>query len=199
MRRLPHGFWVVDFHLETDRLILRDWRDEDWRPFFGHTNSLEVMRFLGGVMDEGMQQIARARLESYHRDHGFTFWVVERKGDGGHLSGELLGFCGLKRCNQDGAPIGDAEIGWRLRADAWGHGYAREAAIATRDIAFTRFDVPHIVSLTVQENEASWGLMKRIGMIRREDLDFENADFGGDTIVAYALSREDWEPIHDPC
>lgn len=151
------------------------------------------MRFLGGVMDDEKQGVARERLQSYQADHGFTFWAMERKADGGNMSGEILGFCGLKRCNQEGAPIGDVEIGWRLREDAWGKGYAREAAIATRDAAFVQFDAPHIVSLTVPENEASWGLMRRIGMTRRKDLDFACEDFGGLEIIAYALSRDQWE------
>lgn len=186
---------MAEFRQETERLVLRDWREEDWQPFFRHTNTPAVMRWLGGVADDGARTKARERLESYRRDHGHTFWVVERKDDGGHLSGEPLGFCGLKRANQKGAPIGDFEIGWRLREDAWGHGYAREAAVAAMRAGFEQFGAPHMIALTVEGNSASWGLMRRLGMRRRADLDFHSTDFEaiGGTIIVYAITREEWE------
>lgn len=184
---------MSDFRHETERLILRDWREEDWPVFFRHTNTPAVMRWLGGLLDEDKKQWVRGRLEGYQRESGFTFWVVERKQDGGHLSGELLGFCGLKLSNQEGGPMGEHEAGWRLREEAWGHGYAREAAEATLALGFERFDAPHILALTVQPNTASWGLMERLGMQRRADLDFANSDFGDDTIIIYAITRKEWE------
>jgi len=182
------------FRLETERLVLRDWREEDWKPFLRHTNTPAVMRWLGGRMDQDGVVTARARLESYRRDHGHTFWLVERKPDGGHLAGEVLGFCGLKRSNIEGGPIGDMEIGWRLRQDAWGRGYAREAAEASMDTAFDRFEVPHVVALTVERNKGSWGLMKRLGMRHRPDLDFASEEFDPEMgrIIVYSITRAEW-------
>ncbi|MCK9540543.1 MAG: GNAT family N-acetyltransferase [Novosphingobium sp.] len=179
---------------ETERLLLRDWRESDWEPFWRLTNTPAVMRWLGGVLDGRGMAEARGRLEGYARDHGHTFWVVERKTDGGHLSGEMLGFCGLKRANQPGGPQGDFEVGWRLREDAWGHGYALEAARAALDMAFGRFGAPHVIALTVPGNEASWGLMRRLGMQRREDLDFDFDGWDVETgrVIAYRLDREAW-------
>ena len=63
------------------------------------------------------------------------------------MDDELLGFCGLKRVNSPGAPLpGNFEIRWRLREDAWGQGYAGEAAIASLDLAFGRYAAPHVVA-----------------------------------------------------
>jgi RimJ/RimL family protein N-acetyltransferase len=90
-----------DFRHETDRLILRDWREADWPAFFRVTNTPAVMRWLGGVADEAGRAALRARIEAYRADHGHTFWAVERRKDGA-----LLGFCGLKRSNQAGGPQG---------------------------------------------------------------------------------------------
>lgn len=188
---------MSDLRLETERLILRDWREEDWAPFFEHTNTPAVMQWLGGVLDEGKQAWMRDRLEGYHRDHGFTFWVVERKADGGHLSGEIIGFCGLKLSNQAGGPMGEHEAGWRLREDAWGKGYAREAAEATLGVGFKQFAAPHIIALTVEENTGSWGLMKRLGMQRRKDLDFASDEFGAEEIIVYSISRDDWSKTQE--
>ena len=179
---------MADFHHETDRLILRDWREEDWEPFWQATNTPAVMEWLGGVADDAKRRAAQERLLGYQRDHGHTFWAVERKEDG-----VILGFCGLKRCNQAGGPVGEMEVGWRLREDAWGRGYAKEAAMASLDLAFERFGAEQVVALTVEPNAGSWGLMTRLGMERRQDLDFANSDFGDDTIIVYSISREVWE------
>lgn len=185
----------ADFRLETARLVLRDWREEDWAALWRHTHTPAVMRWLGGMLDDDGIAAARSRIESYRAEHGFTFWATERKADGGHLSGELLGFCGLKRANQPGAPLGDMEIGWRLREDAWGHGYAREAAQAAMHAGFARFGAPHMIALTVEGNAPSWGLMRRLGMERRPDLDFASPEWDADdgTIIAYAITRDAWQ------
>ena len=129
-------------------------------------------------------------LESYRREHGHTFWVLERREDGA-----ILGFCGLKRCNQQGGPIGEMEVGWRLREDAWGQGYAKEAAIASIDLAFGRFGAAQVIALTVARNGPSWGLMQRLGMRRREDLDFANDEFDPDagTIIVYSIDAREWQ------
>ncbi|MEX0342996.1 MAG: GNAT family N-acetyltransferase [Erythrobacter sp.] len=181
---------MANFRIETDRLILRDWCEHDWRQFWDATNTPSVMRWLGGVLGDDKRRAAQERLLSYQREHGHTFWCVERKDDGA-----ILGFCGLKRSNQEGGPIGMMEIGWRLREDAWGKGYAKEAAKASLDVAFERFGADEVIALTVARNAASWGLMERLGMQRREDLDFANAEFDADypTIIVYSLGRAERE------
>lgn len=181
---------MPEFRHDTARLTLRDWREADWPAFWRATNTPSVMRWLGGVMDEAGRAAARARIERYQTDHGHTFWVAERREDSA-----LLGFCGLKRSNQPGGPIGMMEVGWRLREDAWGKGYAKEAAAASLALAFDRFGADAVIALTVARNTASWGLMERLGMERREDLDFGSSDFDAEEprIIAYAIAREAWE------
>ena len=180
---------MAEFRHETDRLILRDWREEDWPFFWEGTNTPGVMRWLGGVCDGAKRDAAQQRLLSYEREHGHTFWCVERRSDGA-----ILGFCGLKRSNQTGGPLGMMEVGWRLREDAWGRGYAKEAATASLDLAFDRFDAEEVIAMTVQRNTASWGLMQRLGMRRRADLDFDNAEFDKEdpVIIVYWIDRASW-------
>lgn len=179
-----------DVRVETERLILRDWREEDWQPFLDCTNTPAVMRWLGGVMGTEKAAQQRERLQFYAREYGHTFWVVERKGDG-----LLLGFCGLKRSNQPGGPQGDFEVGWRFREDAHGQGFAREAAEASLRQAFEVHNAPHVLALTIKSNAPSWGLMVRLGMERREELDFDCADFDPDDrrIIVYGITRDAWE------
>lgn len=179
--------------IETDRLRLREWGAEDSQPFYRIMNTPAVMRWLGGVQDPAGWNNAFDRILGYQRDHGFTFWLVERLADG-----ELLGFCGLKRANAPGAEAiaGDVEIGWRLREEAWGQGYAKEAAIASLDLAFTRFGASHVVAVTALGNLGSQGLMKRLGMVRRADLDFIDQRFPADSEVnpqiVYWIDAADW-------
>ncbi len=184
---------MADFCHETPRLILRDWREDDWPRFWKATNTPPVMRWLGGVADDAKREAAQQRLLSYKQDHGHTFWVLERKSDGA-----IMGFCGLKRCNQEGGPVGMMEVGWRLREDAWGQGYAKEAAVAALDLAFDRFNADEVIALTVARNEASWGLMRRIGMERREDLDFANSEFDPEdpVIIVYSITSDTWRAKH---
>lgn len=180
---------MTEFRHDTARLTLRDWSEEDWPVFRDVTNTPAVMRWLGGVQDEAGFAAGRARIEAYRAAHGHTFWVVERRADGA-----FLGFCGLKRSNQPGGPQGMMEIGWRLREDAWGQGYAKEAASAALALAFDRFGADEVIALTVEGNAGSWGLMLRLGMVRRPDLDFDSPDFDPENprIIAHAITREGW-------
>lgn len=179
---------------KTARLRLREWGEQDRERFYAIMNTPAVMRYLGGVQDRATWNAAFERLRSYQRDYGHTFWLVEREEDG-----ELLGFCGLKRVNSPGGDhlAGQFEIGWRLRENAWGHGYAKEAAIASLDLAFGRFGAPHVVALTIDANSKSQGLMKRLGMTRREDLDFTDTRFGPEMnpSIVYRIDAEEWPAV----
>lgn len=184
---------MAEVAAETGRLRLRTWDPDDLGEFMRHTNTEPVMRWLGGVRSQDWHEAAFERIQGYQRNFGHTFWLVERKSDDA-----LLGFCGLKRVNSEGAPYpGDFEVGWRLREDAWGQGYAKEAAIKSLDLAFEKFGAPHVVALTINQNEASQGLMKRLGMIRREDLDFESEDVSPEMnpVIAYWIDAKGWAAV----
>ena len=184
---------VAEVVAETRRLRLREWEAPDEQLFYEVMNKPAVMRWLGGSQSPEEWHSAFERLCTYQREWGHTFWIVESKSEG-----EILGFCGLKRVNHPGAgPItGDFEVGWRLREEAWGQGIAKEAAIASVDLAFDRFGAPHVVALTVPGNAGSQGLMKRLGMIRRGDLDFVDPRFlnPGDfnPAIVYLIEASDW-------
>ena len=177
--------------IETERLRLRNWRKDDAGPFHEHLNRPNVMRWLGGVRTREFMDEVVGKFIHWQDERGFTFWVVERKEDG-----EFLGFYGLKVADGVNSTVpGDIEVGWRFREDAWGKGYAKEAAIASLDHAFTVLGAPRVVALTVVGNEMSWGLMKRLGMALHEELEYVDLawpDSMNPTIV-YVVTREDWE------
>lgn len=181
---------MTDVIAETQRLRLRSWRRDDGDRFYSIMNTPAVMRHLGGVQGRATWEAALGRISGFQRDFGHTFWLVERKDDG-----ELLGFCGLKRVNSPGTDLtGQFEVGWRLRESAWGKGYAKEAAIAALDLAFGQFGAPHVLAFTIGPNQESQGLMKRLGMTRRKDLDFTDTRFGPEMnpTVVYRIDAAEW-------
>ena len=178
--------------VETARLRLREWDDEDKDRFYQVMNRPEVMQHLGGMQTPEEWSAAYQRVIGFQREYGHTFWIVEDK-----ASGEILGFCGLKRVNSPGAGdalAGMAEIGWRLRKSAWGKGIAKEAAIATLDLAFDRFGYDRVIAMTIPANVGSEGLMKRLGMTRCRNLDFTDTRFGPETNpqIVYAIDAAGW-------
>jgi RimJ/RimL family protein N-acetyltransferase len=185
---------VTEVAAETERLRLRTWDETDLTAFYDVMNTPAVMRWLGGVQSIEDWTAGYQRLLGYQRDFGFTFWIVERKSDGA-----ILGFCGLKRANAPGGDgiAGEVEIGWRLREDAWGQGYAKEAAIASLDLAFRRFGAPRVVAITAEGNLPSQGLMIRLGMTRRPDRDFIDQRFAADDPVnpqvVFVIETADWQ------
>ena len=175
--------------IETERLIVRPWRDSDRADYLASCNTEAVTAHLGGPSNEEDFDGALARIRKSQEEHGFCFWAVERRADG-----QFLGYCGLKMSNLPGTPVeDDVEIGWRLREDAWGRGYAIEAAQAVLAWAWEHLDVARIVSFTIPANAPSQRVMQRIGMTRRPDLDFGHPSFPqGHPLsahVAYAIER----------
>lgn len=175
--------------IDTGRLVLRPWRAEDRAGYAAMCASPAVMRHLGGPNDDAEIDAALARNAACQRERGHCFWAVERREDGA-----FLGFCGLRVVDDPRRPVhGDIEIGWRLREDAWGQSYAREAAEASFGWGWAHLDAPRIVAFTVPANTASWGLMERLGMTRRPDLDFGHPAFApGHPLhrhVTYAMER----------
>ena len=175
--------------IETERLRLRNWTLKDVRPFVRHLNTEPVMRWLGGTRTpQQMESVVRDRFIAWQERYGHTFWVVERKEDGA-----FLGFCGLKIADDRQSPVeGNVEIGWRFREDMWGRGYAKEAAAASLDFAFGTLGAQQVIALTVEGNAPSWGLMERLGMTRRPDLDYAGPEWAEGIVIAYVIRREEW-------
>lgn len=184
---------VVATVAETERLRLRTWGEGDADAFYAVMNHEPVMRYLGGLQSRDHWQMVVERLVGYQVEFGYTFWIVERREDG-----ELLGWCGLKRINYPGAPnLGDMEIGWRFRESAWGQGIAKEAAIASLDLAFGRFAAPRVIAFTALGNMPSQGLMTRLGMQHWPEHDYVDQRFPADAPpnpqVTFGITADEWK------
>ncbi|TZG24143.1 GNAT family N-acetyltransferase [Sphingomonas montanisoli] len=155
--------------ISTERLLLRRWTDADRAPFHAMCQDARVMEYLGDPQPRDAVDAMIDRQNGFIDTLGHGFWAIERREDGA-----FLGFCGVKPGAIDTPLEGRAEIGWRLAADHWGHGYAREAAQASLDWAFVHLPGNTVWAMTVVANSRSWGLMERLGMVRRAEFDFDH-------------------------
>jgi RimJ/RimL family protein N-acetyltransferase len=155
--------------LETPRLRLRHWRDEDLAPFAALNADPVVMEFFPKPLDRAESDAAVARIRDHFARHDFGLWAVEVPG-----VAEFIGFVGLcvPRFEAHFTPC--VEIGWRLARDHWGYGYASEAARAALNFGFRDRSLEEIVSFTVPANQRSRAVMERIGMTRSPDDDFDH-------------------------
>jgi RimJ/RimL family protein N-acetyltransferase len=159
--------------IETDRLRLRDWEDRDREPFAAMGADPEVMAHLGGPIDRAASDAVIAWIKAGREEQGHCLWVLESKDEG-----RFLGFCGLRRGGHAGTPVPDVlEIGWRFARSAWGQGFALEAAQASLAWGWRNTPDARIVAWTVPANIRSWGLMERLGMAHRVELDFDHPAF----------------------
>lgn len=156
--------------LETDRLRLRNWRDDDRHLFREINRDPKVMEFfpMRRSVEEAdaMMDLVRDMIEQ--TGIGF-FAMADRQTD------EPFGFCGLSVIDLPGIlPKGSIEIGWRLASRFWGHGYATEAASALLTFGFKIKGYGEIFSFAVESNHRSIAVMKRIGMQMIEQGSFEH-------------------------
>ena len=182
---------MADIIAETDRLILRTIEEGDAAEQDRVLNTPTVMARLGGVKELHEIEAKHAKSRALYAQHGFSFLFMIEK-----ASGEMVGHCGIKQVDNPLARNqGDHEIGWLVREDRWRRGYAEEAMHAVLDWAFTRVGAPHVVALTSDANIGSWKLMEKLGMVRREDLDFSDPAYPAEDnpTIQYSLSREQWE------
>ncbi|MDZ4273319.1 MAG: GNAT family N-acetyltransferase [Erythrobacter sp.] len=178
--------------LTTLRLALRQIGVDDLDPHMALLNTPAVMQYLGGVQPREVIAAKHAASRASFAAEGFGFMMMDER-----ATGDIVGHCGLRRVAHPLAPNPhDFEIGWLVREDRWRRGYALEAMRAVVDWGFGVIGAPQIVALTCAANVGSWRLMEKLGMDRREDLDF--ADPGEpEPIIQYAITRAQWE-AHRP-
>lgn len=157
--------WPV---IRTDRLTLRRWRDDDRAAFHAVNADPAVMATIGPVMSRADSDAFLNRLESAFDLQGYGLWCVD-------LDGESIGFTGFMHpWFRDGV-----EIGWRIRSDHWGHGYAPEAARACLDLGLRSVDhggigFDEVITFTAAINTKSIRVMEKLGFVRDPAGDFDH-------------------------
>ena len=109
------------------------------------------------------------RIDAVFDQRGFGLWAVEVNN-----VAPFIGFIGLSVPRFDAHFTPCVEIGWRLSADHWGHGYATEGAAAALAFAFDVVGLNEVVSFTVPANVRSRRIMEKIGMKQEPTEDFDH-------------------------
>jgi RimJ/RimL family protein N-acetyltransferase len=145
--------------VETERLRLRQWRDDDLDAYAALCADPEVMEHLRGPMT---RSAVEDQIEAFRRhwdEHGYGLWCTTADGDD-----TCIGFIGLAIPTFLPEILPAVEIGWRLARGSWGRGLATEGARAVVDVAFGPLALDRIVSITLPENRSSWNVMEKLGM-----------------------------------
>ena len=168
--------------IQTDRLILRPWRDADRQAFAAMNADPEVMHDFPAPLTRAESDAKLDRYQAAIDSVAFGRWAVERLEDG-----LFLGYVGVMPIFDDHPCAPGVEIGWRMIRGAWGFGYASEAAAASLRDGFERLGFAEVIAYTAPTNARSQAVMRRLGMTRDATRDFEGP-FGGLSVV-YAISR----------
>jgi ribosomal-protein-alanine N-acetyltransferase len=146
---------------------LRSFEDRDAGPFAAINADPRVMKFLPAVLTQAESDALVVRIRQHAEEKGHGLFAVELQG------GPLIGFAGLSTPTFEAHFTPCVEVGWRLAAEHWGHGYATEAARAALAFGFEKVGLKQIVSFTVPQNQRSRRVMEKIGMHHdpRDDFD----------------------------
>jgi RimJ/RimL family protein N-acetyltransferase len=184
----------MSIFLETNRLTLRRFTEDDEDNLVELDSDPQVMRFLNGGEPTSREEV-RSRILPilfgfYERFEGLGYWAAEERS-----TGRFLGWFHF-RPRKDEPPEGEIELGYRLRRSAWGKGYATEGSRALIHKGFTELGVERVVAETVAVNLGSRRVMEKAGLalvrtFHRDGLDaIEGFEHG---VVEYALTRADWK------
>lgn len=184
--------------IETSRLRLRPWREQDAAAYAELLRDDEVMRYLGSGFRYRLKRTAAAivaafsdlearrairKLIEHWELHGFGEWAAEDK-----TSGRLVGKIGLHHHADWRAEEVKVEVGWLLARDSWGKGYATEGAVASLVDAFERVGLDRVISIALVENGRSVRVMERIGLSLVGRARWRRSD-----VCWYAIDRDEWE------
>lgn len=177
--------------LNSARLLMRQWRDEDLPAFAQMCADPQVMRYFPQALTrlESAKMIGRVR--GHFAEYGYGLWALERKD-----TGQFIGFTGLNVVGFDAGFTPAVEICWRLAREHWGLGYASEAAWTVLAAGFEHIDLDEIVSFTSLSNLPSQKVMQAIGMQHTAVDDFDHPKLAHDhplrPHVLYRINREQW-------
>jgi RimJ/RimL family protein N-acetyltransferase len=182
---------IKDRTIQTDRLLLRPWIEEDFEPLIALYSNPRVMEFALAVKDRHESERDFLAMSQHMEKYGFGFWTVSLI-----QTNTFIGLIGLENVCFE-APFKPAvEIGWRLSTEYWGKGYATEGAFASLKYGFDVVQLNEIVAFTQVHNYRSRKVMERIGMHYDPRDDFDDVECPeGHPLrqnVLYRISKEQW-------
>jgi len=155
--------------LETPRLLLRPWRDEDLAPFAALNADRRVMEFFPSTLTRVESDTFAERIRAHFAEWGYGLWAAEVPG-----VVPFVGFVGLQWTTFEAAFTPALEVGFRLAAECWGRGYATEGGRAALRFAFEQAGLEEVVSFTAEVNPRAPRAIEKLGLVRDSDGDFDH-------------------------
>lgn len=181
-----------EYFIQTKRLILRQWNNEDLEPFAKMNADPLIRKYFASILTQAESDKIAKLFSSEIENLGYGFWALSAI----NVS-NFIGFTGIKPVDFESHFTPAFEIGWRLAREYWGSGYATEAAKAALIYGFEHLDLDEVVSFTNIDNRRSRLVMERIGMKHTtiDDFDHPNLPIGHKLRknVLYRLKKEDWK------
>ncbi len=170
--------------IETERLILREYRTEDFDALYEIVSDEETMQhYPAPFSPEKTRSWIDWNIENYQK-YGFGLWAVTLK-----PGGEFIGDCGITIQNIDGEQL--PEIGYHINKKYWRRGYAKEAARACRDWVFTNTRYTRIYSYMKYTNVGSYSTAIANGMKKIK----EYPDPKNTVSCVYSITKEEWQNL----
>lgn len=173
-------------YIETPRLRLRDWQEADFEPFSQMNADEEVMKFFPKTLSKQESDAFAQAIIAEIKEFGFGLYAVEVK-----ETSEFIGFIGFHRATFESDFTPCVEIGWRLKKEEWGRGYATEGAKACLQYGFEELGFDEIYSFTAAINEPSKHVMRKIGLQFVKEFDHPRIDKDSSLLkhVLYHIQR----------
>jgi ribosomal-protein-alanine N-acetyltransferase len=173
--------------LETERLIIRSFTQDDAEAMFKVLGDAETMRYFLIWLAKSVEN-ARGFIRwvtGMEKDFGYSFWVVVEK-----ASGEVIGDCGLAPLEGEGPEV---ELGCDLRRDKWNRGYATEAGRACLEYGFCELKLDRIIAVTNPKNIGARRALEKLGFIEEG----RGEHYGGESVV-YVKTENPKSEIRNP-
>jgi ribosomal-protein-alanine N-acetyltransferase len=121
-------------YLQTQRLVFRDWTEDDLIVFQKMNSDPGVMEYFPKILSNEKSRAFYNRIQDELADSGYGLYAVETR-----HNGQFIGFIGFHKATFDADFTPCIEIGWRLKRESWGNGYATEGAKACLEYGTTTF------------------------------------------------------------
>lgn len=176
-------------YFESERLIFRSWKDEDLKDFKEMNKDTRVMKYFPKTLSNEETENFYNKIQEEFEREGYGLYAVEIK-----ENGEFIGLLGLHKASFEAEFTPCIEIGWRLKKEAHGKGYATEGAKACIEYGFRELKFQKIYSFTAKINHPSENVMKKIGMKKVMEFNHPNVENDSNLYehVLYLLESKDY-------
>ena len=154
----------MEYIISTERLGLRKWKEEDLISFIAMNKDEMVMEYYPGILSNEETTGIIQRIKLHFEKNGFGLYAVEKRS-----TKEFMGYTGFMMTTFESFFTPCIEIGWRLKKQDWGFGYATEAAKACLKFGFETLCFEKVYSFTSAINKRSENVMQKIGMLRERE------------------------------